>query len=382
MRVLCMPQAFKGSLHALHAAAAMAEGVRRVLPEAEAHAVPMADGGDDTLDVLIGATGGRYLSTEVTGPSGLLTRARWGVLGDGQTAVVEMAEASGIRLLLPHQRDPLNTTTAGTGQLIQAALDAGCRKIIVGVGGSATVDAGTGAAKALGARFLDSSGSELPSGGAALARLARIDLASLDPRVHECSIRVACDVNIPLCGARGAWRFAAQKGATPEGGRELAKALEWFGGMVAESLGVDLRSMPLAGPAGGLSGGLHAFLGAQLVAGPDLVLEATGIGQHVLEADLVITGEGKMDGTTFWGKGPGVVAAQARRAGVPVLAVVGQLGEDTPDLPSLGFLEVETLMRHAASEEEALACAERLVTIATQEALRRYVRSEAATRLR
>ena len=377
-----MPQAFKGSLHALHAAAAMTEGVRRVLPEAEALAVPMADGGDDTLDVLIGATGGRYLHAEVTGPTGLRTRARWGVLGDGQTAVVEMAQASGIRLLGPHELDPLNSTTAGTGQLIREALDAGCRKLIVGVGGSATVDGGAGAVQALGARFLDASGAELPPGGAALARLASIDLASLDPRVGESSILVACDVNMPLCGPRGAWRFAAQKGATPEAARELAVALERFGWMVAESLGVDLRSMPLAGPAGGLSGGLHAFLGAQLAPGPDLVLEATGIGQRVQEADLVIIGEGKMDGNTFWGKGPSVVAAQAHRAGVPVLAVVGQLGEDTPDLPSLGILEVETLVQHAASEEEALACAEGLVTIATQEALRRYVRSESATRLR
>ena len=190
-------------------------------------------------------------------------------------------------------------------------------------------------------------------------------------------------MDIPLCGAQGAWRFAAQKGATPEVLDELAQALERFGRVVAEAVGVDLRAMSLAGPAGGLSGGLHAFLGADLIPGPDLVLAATGMGRLIPEAELVIIGEGKMDANTFWGKGPGIVAARARRAGVPVVAVVGQLGDDVPsDLPGLGILEVETLMGHAASEQEACARAQELVAVATQAAVARYMRSAAATRPR
>ncbi len=373
MNVLCAPQAFKGTLPALAAAQAMADGVRQALPQATVVVAPMADGGDDTLDVLVTATKGRLFTAQVQDALGRAITARWGVLGDGQTAIVEMAQASGIRLLKQHELDPLGTTTFGTGQLIHAAINESYRKILVGIGGSATVDAGTGAVSALGMRFLDSSGQPLPPSGAALARLHRIDLSGLDPRIRQTEISVACDVDIPLCGPRGAWTFAPQKGATPQVAKALAAAMEHFGAVVASQLGVELRSMPLAGPAGGLAGGLHAFCGAKLLRGSNLVLEITGLKRLIAEADLVITGEGMFDRTTLSGKGPGEVAAWAKRHSVPVIIVAGQIGTDLPGLATLGIVGAESLLAHTASLEKAKADAAAVITKATLAALtKRY----------
>lgn len=371
MLVLCMPQAFKGCLKAFDAATAMAASVQRVFPNAEVRVLPMADGGDDTLDVLM-AAGGRTFTATVTGPIGLPVEAQWGVLPDGETAVIEMAQASGLRLLTAAQRDPRVTTTFGTGQLVREALEHGLRKILIGVGGSATVDGGSGAITALGGRFLDSSGSQLPPGGEALARLAIIDVSRLDPRVREAVILVACDVNMTLSGPRGAWKFAAQKGASEQVCLQLEAALEHFGKVVAGETGIDLRPMPLAGPAGGLSGGLHAFLGARLQAGAELVLAATGWGKHLAQADLVLTGEGMIDANTFHGKGPGTIAHLAQQAGVPVIGVCGQMAADAPDVRKHGIVEVRTLMSYVESEEEACARASELIRRATQDALEHW----------
>ena len=367
-----MPQAFKGCLKAFDAAAAMAAAVKEVFPEAAAHVLPMADGGDDTLDVLMAAEAGRPYSALVQGPRGEPVKALWGVLGDGRTAVIEMAQASGIRLLAPEQRDPRVTSTYGTGQLIAAALEAGYRSLLVGVGGSATVDAGTGALTALGVRFLDANGRELAPGGASLARLARIDTAKLDQRARRATIRVACDVNMTLCGPRGSWRFAAQKGADESASHELEAALEHFARVVTEQLGIDLRFLPYGGPAGGLAGGLHAFLGASLEPGAELVLEAGGWGKLLPTADLVLIGEGMIDANTFRGKGPGKVASMAQRAGVPVIAIAGQIAQDAPELAAQGIVEVQTLLPYAASEADACAKAGELVHRATVDALRRW----------
>ncbi|MBM4404676.1 MAG: glycerate kinase [Chloroflexi bacterium] len=373
MNVLCAPQAFKGSLTALAAAQAMAEGVRQALPQATVTIAPMADGGDDTLDVLVSATRGRYFTAHVQDALGRAISARWGALGDGETAVVEMAQASGIRLLKTEELDPLRTTTFGTGQLITAALKASYRKILVGIGGSATVDGGTGAVAALGGRFLDSSGAPLPPGGGALARLHRIDLSALDVRLAQTAISVACDVDIPLCGPRGAWTFAPQKGATPQMAKELAAAMEHFSAVVAAQAGVDLRAMPLAGPAGGLAGGLHALCRAKLLHGSKLVLGVTGLDKRIAQADLVITGEGAFDRTTLSGKGPREVAACAKRAGVPVIVVAGHVATDLPDLAGLGIVGAEPLLAHAPSLEYATAHAAAIITKATAAALtKRY----------
>lgn len=368
-----MPQAFKGCLKALDAAQAMAAGVKLAAPDAAVHVVPMADGGDDTLDVLMVVAGGRRHSSEVVGPDGRSVKAEWGVLKDGETAVIEMAQASGLGLLTPAQRDPRVTTTFGTGQLVLAALEAGYRNLLVGVGGSATVDGGTGALSALGVRFLDARGWPLPPGGAALADLASIDTSGIDPRLRESSIRVACDVDMPLCGPGGAWKFSAQKGATPEVARELDRALEHYGKVVLDTVGIDIRNMPLAGPAGGLSGGLHALLGAKLERGAELVLEATGWARRLEEADLIIVGEGGINDTTFRGKGPGTIANLARMHGIPVVAVVGQIADDAPDLASEGIAGVRTLMSYVGTEAEACARARELIARASQEAVQEWL---------
>ncbi|MSQ25064.1 MAG: glycerate kinase [Dehalococcoidia bacterium] len=371
MKIVCAPQAFKGSLKALDAALAMRDGILAVFPDADAVIAPMADGGDDTLDVLVTATSGRYFSTRVTGPLGAPVEAQWGVLGDARTAVIEMACASGLRLLPLRRRDPRVTTTYGTGELLRAALDAGYRRIVVGVGGSATVDGGAGAASALGARFLGARGVPLPPGGAALARLHSIDLSGVDPRTRAAEIIVACDVNMTLGGEEGAWLFAAQKGASPAVAAELRAALEHFARVVERSLGISLATLPRGGPAGGLSGGLHAFAAARLVQGADLVLQLTRLERHFAGADLVLIGEGRMDATSFHGKGPSVLAAHAHAAGIPVAAVVGQLGDNMPALAAWGIRDIASLLDLAPSEAAAESRAAAYITQATIALLRR-----------
>jgi len=373
MRILCMPQAFKGSLSAYDAAQAMVEGVLSVAPDAEAIAMPVADGGDDTLNVLVTSTKGQLFEADVLGPRLEPVRAGWGVLGDGETAVIEMASASGIRLLPVDQRDPRVTTTYGTGQLILAALDAGYRRILVGVGGSATVDIGTGAATALGARFLDQRGDQLRVGGAALVDLAEIDLSGMDARLGEASISVACDVDMTLCGPMGASVFSPQKGASPEVVAELERAIGHVAGVVEAQLGVRIADLPKGGPAGGLSAGLHAFMGAELELGAHLVLRTIDATSRIPEAGLVIVGEGMMDRTTFKGKGPSVVASQAMRAGVPVIAVVGRTGPGIEEATSWGIRHVEQLVDHADLETAAESQAREIVPRATAAALRRYL---------
>ena len=348
-----MPQAFKGSLSAHEAARAMARGCRAALPQAEAVALPMADGGDDTLDVLVGATGGQYFEAEVRGPLGAPARARWGALGGGGTAVVEMARASGLRLLDAAHLDPRAASTYGTGELIREALDHGYREILVGMGGSATVDGGAGALSALGVRFLDAAGGLLPPGGAALSALATIDAAGLDRRLAEARVRVACDVDIPMTGPEGPRKFMAQKGCDAEDMDLLSACLDKYCRVVRAATGVDLPATPRSGPAGGLAGGLHAFLGAELVDGGALVLDFIGPPARFDAADLVLTGEGRLDAGTLDGKGVLAVAHAARDAGAPVIAVCGRIdltpeelrphgvvaseelgGEDPPDTPS------------------------------------------------
>ena len=375
MNVLCMPQAFKGSLAAPAAARAMVRGVLLVAPDAQAQALPMADGGDDTLDVLIGATDGQRFTIVAQDPLLRPVEADWGVLGDGETVIIEMAQASGLRLLAFQDLAPKQTSTYGTGQLLHAGLEAGYRRFIVGVGGSATVDAGTGAATALGVRFLDAAGRELPPGGGALAQLTSIDRSGLDRRWSKAEVHVACDVDMPLCGPRGAGLFAPQKGASPGVVRELEQALLHFCVVLEQATGINLRDMPMAGPSGGLAGMLHAVLGAHLRRGSELILDLAGLGDRIPGADLVIVGEGTMDWGSFEGKGPSVVAARARDAGVPVLAVVGQLADDSPPLDPWGIRDVEPLMAHAPSPEYAQRHAEALVEMATEQVVRRYLRT-------
>jgi len=370
-RVVIAPQEFKGSLTALEIARAMETGVKRALPEAETVLVPVADGGDGTLQSLVDSSDGRVVTTRVSDPLGRPVDARWGALGDGTTAVIEMARSSGLALLTLDERDPLAATTYGVGELIRTALDAGHRRFIVGIGGSATNDGGTGMAQALGARFLDADGAELPRGGAALARLERVDVSGMDPRLDDTEVVVACDVNNPLCGPTGASAiYGPQKGATPEMVQRLDAALARYADVIERDLGINIRERPGAGAAGGLGAGLMAFLRAELRAGVDIVLEAVGLAEKLEGADLVITGEGQFDRSTVFDKAPVGVARLARERSIPVIGIAGSLGEGFQQVHDCGIDAVFSLVSGPMSLEDAMVDTRVLVEHATEEILR------------
>ena len=333
----------------------------------------MADGGDGTLQSLVDSSGGRIESAAVTGPLGEVLVAEWGALGDGETAVIEMARSSGLALLDLDDRDPRMATTKGVGELIAAALDTGHTRFIIGIGGSATNDGGAGMMQALGASLLDSAGRELGPGGAALARLNRIDVSNVDPRVRSTSVVVACDVNNPLCGPTGASAvFGPQKGATPEMVAELDAALSHFADIIERDLGADVRDRPGAGAAGGLGAGLMAILDAELKAGVDIVLDAVGLDERLDGADLVITGEGQIDASTVFNKAPVGVARLARQRGIPVFGLAGSLGKGYEEVHNLGIDAVFTLVDRPMTLDEALGDTNRLVASLAEEATRAF----------
>jgi glycerate kinase len=371
VRVIVAPDSYKGSLSAVEVAAAMARGVRAAFPDADVVEIPIADGGEGTVDALVAATGGRVEERAVRGPLGEPVRARWGVLGSGDAAVVEMAAASGLPLVPPGRRDPRVTTTYGTGELLRAALDAGLRRVVVGIGGSATNDGGAGLARALGVRFLDASGAELPDGGAALARLERVDVSGLDPRVASAEIVVACDVDNPLTGPRGASAvYGPQKGATPEVVRELDAALARYATVAREATGRDVAAVPGAGAAGGLGAGLLLFTPAALRPGIALVLETVAFDARVRGAALVLTGEGRTDAQTAMGKAPVGVAAAAKRHGVPVVCLSGGLGDGADAVLAQGIDALAAAVPAPMSLEDAVRGGAALVEAAAARACR------------
>ena len=370
VRIVVAPQAFKGSLSAQEACRAIREGALRQIPDAEVVLVPMADGGDGALEALVDATGGSYRHTLVRGPLGEDVRAAWGIMGDGGTGVVEMARASGLVLVPDSRRDPRRASTYGTGQLISAALDAGCRRMIVGIGGSATNDGGAGMAAALGVRFLDADGNHLPQGGAALSRLDRIDLFDLDPRLRSCDVLAACDVANPLTGPEGASAvYGPQKGMTPEVVRELDAALSRFDEVLTRTMGRSFANIPGAGAAGGLGAGLMAFLDARLQPGVDVVAAAVGLDAALDAADVVITGEGRLDGQTVYNKTPVGVALRAKARGLRVIALAGSLGEGHRAALAMGIDAVETLADGSTPLENAVANAYSLLADAAERAM-------------
>ncbi len=370
-RIVIAPQGFKGSLTATEIARAIEQGVKRALPAVETVIVPVADGGDGTLQALVDSSGGHVQAATVTGPLGKPVAAQWGSLGDGATAVIEMARASGLALLKLEERDPLLATTRGTGDLIRVALDSGNRKFIVGIGGSATNDGGAGMAQALGARLLDAQGRDLPPGGAALARLARIDVSGMDRRLKESKITVACDVNNPLCGPTGASAiFGPQKGATPEMVRQLDAALSHYADVIERDMGADVRNRPGAGAAGGLGSGLMAFLKAELRPGVDIVLEAVDLEGKLPGADLVITGEGQIDRSTAFNKAPVGVARFAKKRGIPVIAIAGSLGEGFHQMHDLGIDAVFSLVNGPMPLADAMARTRELIAGVAEEIVR------------
>jgi glycerate kinase len=370
MRIVVAPQELKGSLTAVQAAQAIAEGLRRALPDAALDLVPMADGGPGTVDAVVAAKSGQQMRAAAHDPMGRLVKAAWGLI-DGETAVVEMAAASGLVLLQSGERDPRVASTHGTGEVIRAALDTGCRRVIVGMGGSATNDGGAGVAQALGLRLLDDAAHDLPPGGAALARLAHIDVSRLDPRLSRTEVLAATDVFNPLCGPEGASHvYGPQKGATPQVAEELDAALRHYAAVIEHDLGVQVLDLEGAGAAGGLGAGLIAFLKAKIVPGAQLVAEAVGLREKLAAADLVITGEGRLDVQTSFGKAPWEVARLARERGLPVVALVGSLKEG--DRPGLGeaFDAVVCISQGSMAVEEAMARGAELLAAAAEEAAR------------
>lgn len=356
MRILVAPDSFKDCAAAGAVADALAAGLRRGWPNLSVTTLPLADGGEGTVAALVAATGGRFASAAVTGPRGEPVSARYGWLGDGTTAVIEMSAASGLELLPPTLRDPRVTTTRGTGELLLDALDQGATRLLVGIGGSATNDGGAGLAQALGARLVDDDGQDLGPGGAELARLARIDVGGLEPRLARTELRVACDVDNPLCGERGASAvYGPQKGATPVAVAELDAALGHYAEVIRRDLGRDIRDLPGAGAAGGLGGGLVAFCGAELVRGIDLVLDAVEFDARLVDCDLVITGEGRLDASTLHGKTVVGVARRAAAAGVPVIAVAGGVVGDAAAFHQVGLSATVPLPSGPMTLAEALA---------------------------
>lgn len=371
MKILIAPQSFKGSLSARAVADAMACGIRRVMSNTELVLLPMADGGEGTVDALVSATDGTLHRNEVTGPLGNRVTAVWGILGDRITAVIEMAAASGLTLVPPDRLDPMVATTYGTGELILAALDADCRRLIIGIGGSATNDGGAGMAQALGASMLDEKGDNIPPGGAALARLKKIDITGLDARLAECKVMVASDVTNPLYGEQGASRvYGPQKGATESMCQQLDKALENYATVIKRDLGIEIAGIPGAGAAGGLGAGLIAFLGAKLRPGIDIVCEATGISQHLKEADLVFTGEGRIDAQIMFGKTITGIARRAKAFGVPVIAIGGEVTISNKELAQEGIHAAISIAPGPINLDESLTNASELITEATERALR------------
>ena len=375
MRVVLAPDSFKGSLTAEQACAAMADGLRRVWPAAEVVQVPMADGGEGTTEALVSATGGFLRQATVTGPlgEGPKVAAQYGLLGDGRSAVMEMARASGLTLVPPARRNPLHTTTYGTGELMAAALGAGVESLIVGIGGSATTDAGAGMAQSLGVRFYDRAGRLItrPLSGGQLAQVARLDMAGRHAGLAVCRVQVACDVTNPLLGPRGsAAVYGPQKGASAADVAVLEANLACFIDVVERTLGCRVRDMPGAGAAGGLGAGLVAFCGAGLVSGAELVIRACGLAAKLAGADLVLTGEGQLDAQTASGKTVCGVARVARAAGVPVIALAGRLADGPAALAALGLARARAIAPPEMPLEQAMAQAPALLAEATESVCR------------
>jgi glycerate kinase len=383
MRIVIAPQEFKGSLAASQAAAAMADGARRALPEAKLETVPMADGGPGTVEAVVEASGGRTVTATVQDPLGRPVAAQWGIV-EGQTAVpvrrgvIEMAAAAGLWRLAKEERDPRVTSTYGVGQLALAALDAGCWRLIIGLGGSATNDGGAGMAAALGVRFVDAEDHELAPGGAALARLERIDVSGLDQRLRDCEVVAATDVTNPLCGPEGAsLMYGPQKGAGPEAARELDAALRCYGEIVERDVGVEVLDVPGAGAAGGLGAGLIAFLRARIEPGVDVVARTVRLRERLRGADLVLTGEGRLDGQTGYGKTVAGVARIAAADGVPVIAVAGSLGPGWERVLKLGVEGVEPIVPRSGTLEEAMARPAEMLAATTARAVNGWLRIRA-----
>jgi glycerate kinase len=370
VNIVIATDSFKGSKSSVEVASCIENGIRRVAPGAIVTKMPIADGGEGTVEALITGAGGVTHACTVTGPLGERQEAIFGVLENG-AAVIEMAAASGLPLVPEKHRDPRITTTRGTGELIKAALDLGCRRFILGIGGSATNDGGVGAAQALGISFKDETGGELPYGGGALSVLAGIDVSGLDPRIKESEIVIASDVSNPLCGERGASAvYGPQKGADPRMVSELDANLNHLARITRDQLGVDLADVPGAGGAGGLGYGLMAYCGARIGSGIDTVLDSVNFDGRMKDCDLVITGEGRIDAQSVYGKVPVGVARRAKKYGVPVVAIVGGIGDGADAVYDYGVDAMVSTVNCAMTLERAMENSASLLEEAAERVIR------------
>ena len=370
-KVVLAPQGFKESLTGMEIAEAMSIGVKSIWPDAQTVLIPVADGGDGTLQALVDSSGGEVRTAMAEDAIGRTIEAEWGALGNGTTAVIEVANAIGSARLEQEERDVRNASTFGVGQLFIEALDAGFSDFIIGVGGSATNDGGAGMIQAMGGKLTNANGDEIARGGIALSDLANIDVSGLDPRMVGANVVVACDVNNPLCGTRGASAvFGPQKGATYKDIQELDVALGNFAEIIAKDLHTDVAKIPGAGASGGLGAGLMGFFDARLRLGADIVLEALSLDKHLEDADLVIVGEGQFDRSTVFIKSPVAVAQRAKRRGTPVIGIAGSLGAGFREVHEHGIDAVFSLVNRPMSLKAAMEDTKRLVAIATEEACR------------
>ncbi len=373
MKIVIAPDSFKGNLTAKEVADAIEVGIRRVFPSAEIVKVPMADGGEGTVQALVDATSGEIVNVEVTDPLGNRIDAVFGILGnqDPKVAVIEMASASGLPLVPLDKRNPMITTTYGTGELILKALDLGCKRLIIGIGGSATVDGGAGVAQALGIRLLDKDGNDIPRGGGGLKYLDRIDISGIDQRIQDTEVIVACDVDNPLVGPRGASAvFGPQKGATPEMVELLDKFLDRYADIIKRDLGIDVKYAPGAGAAGGLGAGLMAFFNAQLRSGIEIVISVSGLEKSLENADIVITGEGKIDRQTIYGKTPIGVAKSAKKYGLPVIAFAGNIDSDSKVVYENGIDGLVSIIGYPMTLETAMERSKEFLADSAERAFR------------
>ncbi|PHO07557.1 glycerate kinase [Thermoanaerobacterium thermosaccharolyticum] len=372
MKILVAPDSFKGSLSSKEVLKAISEGIRRAI-DAEIAGLPIADGGEGTVDALIASLGGRIVDVDVVGPLGNVVKSFFGILNDG-TAVIEMAASSGLNLVPNDMRNPLITTTYGVGQLIKEALDKGCRKFIIGLGGSATNDGGAGMIQALGVKLLDEDCKDIPYGGGNLHKLKKVDTSSIDKRVYESSFIVASDVTNPLCGEYGASAvYGPQKGATPEMVEILDRNLKHYSSVIKETLGKDFSDVPGAGAAGGLGFSLMAFLNAKIRSGIDIVMEASNIDEKVKSCDIVITGEGNTDFQTAYGKAPAGIARIAKKYGKPVVILSGGLGKNYKDLYDIGVTSMFSIVDKPMTLQEAMINAKKLIADRAEDIIRIFI---------
>lgn len=375
MKIVIAPDSFKGSLSAKKAAIAIERGIKRAFPESATDIIPMADGGEGTMECLVDATGGRFVQATVKDPLGRDIESGFGILGDGTTCVIEMAMSSGLYLIASHERNPLATTTYGFGQLIAKALDLGCRKFILGIGGSATNDGGAGMLRALGVQLLDRDGQPVGYGGGSLDAIVEIRTAELDRRIAESEFIVACDVNNPFVGSDGASAvFGPQKGATPEMVGRLERGMRHFADLIASTQGIAIHDIPGTGAAGGVSGAILAFLDGKLESGVSIISRLMNLESAVQDADLVITGEGQTDFQTAQGKAPYGVAQIARKYDVPVIILTGSIGAGIESLYERGVTAVVSIVNRPMTLGEAMSEAESLLEAAAEGIIRIYSR--------